>query len=266
MKRDDRNDLLKIIAILTMLIDHMGILLFPDYDFMRTIGRISFPIFCYFIANGYTYTSNRRNYFFRILGFAFISQIPYMWLSYGATLNPFHFNVLFLFAYSIVVLHFIDKFKDNRIVATLITISLTVIPLALELMIKDFAFSYNYYGIILVVIFYIFNGENKKILFSFLLLSALQPYVALIIYRSKQIGLEATIQDFSGTMSVFHQYSRLGALSGFYYQARSILGILTIFIFSKVRFNYRINKYVFYVFYPAHIILLLSIRYYLGLS
>ncbi len=266
MKLDSRNDLLKIIAILTMLIDHAGVLLFPEYDIMRTIGRISFPIFCFFIANGYRYTSNRRHYFLRILVFAFISQIPYMWLSYGATFHPLHFNVLFLFAYSIIVLYFIDRFKDQKIVATLITTILILLPLILELYIKEFAFSYNYYGILLVLIFYLFYDDNKKILFSFIVLSLIQPYIAVIIYRAKKIGLDATLRDFSGTMTLFHKYSKLGALSGFYYQARSMLGMVTIFIVSKIRFNYRINKYFFYAFYPVHITILLIIRHVMGIS
>ncbi len=266
MKSDGRNDVLKLIAIFTMLIDHSGVLLFPDYDILRTIGRISFPIFCYFIANGYRYTSNRRNYFNRILIFAFISQIPYMFLNYGAEFKPFQFNVLFLFAYSLIVLHFIDRFRDRKTMAFIITAILIIIPIIPEIFLKDFAFSYNYYGILLVVIFYIFKDNPKKIFFSFIILSLVHPYISAIIYRAHKVGITSAIVDYQGTLNLLKKYSSITHLSGFLYQARSIMGVMTIFIFSNLKTNFRINKYFFYAFYPAHITILLMIRYFMEIQ
>lgn len=50
---------LKLIAAVSMLIDHAGLLLFPEQDWMRLVGRLAMPIFAYCIAEGFLYTRSR---------------------------------------------------------------------------------------------------------------------------------------------------------------------------------------------------------------
>ena len=69
---------LKIIAVITMTIDHSGYLIFGGSSFMNFIGRIAFPIFAFQITEGYTHTHNLKKYFLRLFAFALISQIPFM--------------------------------------------------------------------------------------------------------------------------------------------------------------------------------------------
>ena len=69
--------MLKIIACLLMLIDHMGAALFPEAIIIRMIGRLSFPIFAYLIAIGYSKTNSFSKYLYRLLIFAAVSQIPF---------------------------------------------------------------------------------------------------------------------------------------------------------------------------------------------
>lgn len=83
---------LKVIAVVTMLIDHVASVLLREnpvvllqiadyqltlYTLMRTIGRIAFPIFAFLLAEGFHYTSDRKKYGIRLLVFAFISEIPW---------------------------------------------------------------------------------------------------------------------------------------------------------------------------------------------
>ncbi len=68
---------LKIIGIVTMVIDHIGHIFYPDVLLLRIIGRLTFPIFAYQLAVGMDRSSNRGNYLFRLLLFAMIAQIPY---------------------------------------------------------------------------------------------------------------------------------------------------------------------------------------------
>ena len=69
---------LKFLACITMLIDHAGILLFPQYDIFRIIGRIAFPIFAFMIAEGCRYTKNKLRHFLMIFGLGVLCQLAYV--------------------------------------------------------------------------------------------------------------------------------------------------------------------------------------------
>lgn len=60
-------NLLKIIGVIVMTIDHIGFFLFPKEMFFRMIGRIAYPIFAYFIAEGCTYSKHQKKYFCSVL-------------------------------------------------------------------------------------------------------------------------------------------------------------------------------------------------------
>ena len=55
---------LKMIAAISMLIDHIGLLFFPFNGIFRIFGRLAFPIFAYMIAEGAKYTRNKKKHFF----------------------------------------------------------------------------------------------------------------------------------------------------------------------------------------------------------
>ena len=94
-QKSRRNDLLKIVALLTMLIDHVGYLYFPEEMIFRTIGRIAFPIFAYQVAIGFQKTSNRSRYALRLFVFALISQVPYFWFNPTLTFDWEGLNIMF---------------------------------------------------------------------------------------------------------------------------------------------------------------------------
>ncbi len=68
---------LKLIAITTMAIDHVGAAILPQYPILRVIGRIAFPIFAYSLAVGCVYTHDMRRYLMRMLLLALVSQPLY---------------------------------------------------------------------------------------------------------------------------------------------------------------------------------------------
>ncbi len=72
---------LKIIAIISMTIDHYASGFLPEgftaWIVLRTLGRLSMPIMCFFIAEGYRHTSNLRRYALRLLLFALLSHLPF---------------------------------------------------------------------------------------------------------------------------------------------------------------------------------------------
>ena len=68
---------LKVIAAGSMIIDHIGFALFPKITILRIIGRISFPIYCFLLAESARYTGNIRRFLFKLGIFALISEIPF---------------------------------------------------------------------------------------------------------------------------------------------------------------------------------------------
>ena len=96
--------ILKIIAAVSMLIDHAGLLLFPDADWMRWIGRLSMPLFAFFIAEGCRYTSNKLRYFLRIFLLGLLCQSVYIieqaLIGY---IYSFYLNILLTFSVSMLL-------------------------------------------------------------------------------------------------------------------------------------------------------------------
>lgn len=119
---------IKIIAIVTMFIDHVGATygknmygLNPDSDFwkifyytLRVIGRISFPLFCFLLVEGFIHTSNVRKYGLRLLALAFISEVPFDLCIYGKVFYVGHSNVMFTLFIGLCVMYFITKYGSNR--------------------------------------------------------------------------------------------------------------------------------------------------------
>ena len=71
-------DFLKVIACITMLIDHIGGAFFPEVQAFRIIGRTAFPLFCYCMTVGLLYTRDIKKYLLRLAVFAAVSQPFYL--------------------------------------------------------------------------------------------------------------------------------------------------------------------------------------------
>ncbi len=128
MKKGLNSNALKMIAIIAMTIDHIAWLVFPDYPhevlpvILHTIGRLTCPIMCYFIAEGYHYTKNIRKYTCRLFVFAVISHFAYIFASadfvdwksfipfyYGNILNQT--SVIWPLAWGLVMLRIVKSEK-----------------------------------------------------------------------------------------------------------------------------------------------------------
>lgn len=120
---------LKRIAAVTMLIDHIGAFLigtrniFPGtqsgalfcfYTACRVIGRISFPIFAFLLAEGFYHTRNPKKYLLRVWIFALISEIPYNLCMSGTWTDPLHQNILFSFGLSLFLLQGLDILEKRK--------------------------------------------------------------------------------------------------------------------------------------------------------
>lgn len=145
-----RSDYLKIIAMVTMMIDHIAYYLVPEYTLtyiiMRMLGRIAFPIFAYYVAMGFKNTLDINKYTLRMFIFALISQIPF----YFFTGKVFYLNVMFTFFIALLMLRLFEK---NNLVWVLL------------LFLADIAhMDYGAYGLVIILIFYLYS-DNPKITF-----------------------------------------------------------------------------------------------------
>ncbi|QSF47082.1 TraX family protein [Paenibacillus tianjinensis] len=131
---------MQIIAMLTMLIDHIGYIFFPGELGWRYIGRIAFPIYCYALVQGHIHTKSRPRYLRRLFLIALIAQIPY-----NLALDPGGWNVVFTLLLSAVVLVILDKLPS-------LWLGIPVVLAAIFLM-DYFPVDYNAYGLILVLFF-----------------------------------------------------------------------------------------------------------------
>ncbi|MBQ8640802.1 MAG: hypothetical protein IJ480_01170 [Clostridia bacterium] len=98
--------IIKLIAAATMLIDHAGLLLFPGQAWMRIVGRISYPLFAYSIAEGFRYTRNRLRYFLQIFILGVLCQIVYTIAE-----RELYFGILLTFSFSIALMAAIRETK-----------------------------------------------------------------------------------------------------------------------------------------------------------
>ena len=147
MKRTLNSNSIKIIAIIAMTIDHIAWLLFPGYPreiipiAMHIVGRITCPIMCYFVAEGYHHSKNIAKYTQRLFLFAVISHFAYIFSSesfvdwrsfipfyYGEILNQT--SVMWPLAWGLVMLRvaFSEKIRENIKPVLIILICLITFP------------------------------------------------------------------------------------------------------------------------------------------
>ena len=144
MKKTLDANKLKLIAIIAMTLDHIAWLLFPGYSdgalpvVMHIIGRLTCPIMCYFIAEGYYHTRNIRKYTFRLFLFAVISHFAYIFASNdfvdARSFIPFYFgsilnqtSVMWPLAWGLVMLRVANSERFTQLQKTLLVILICLV-------------------------------------------------------------------------------------------------------------------------------------------
>lgn len=236
------NNQLKIIAMITMLIDHIGYMLILNgklygydiqlysyvsviksaqnwmllYRICRMIGRISFPLYSFCIVEGFIRTNNLFKYFLRLLVLAIISEIPFNLMVNNSILHIGMQNVIWTYLIGIIVLFLIKKANGIPVIQMIIF----VFGCLLAYFAKT---DYNYYGILLMVMFYLTRTDRKLRTLSNALIT--------------------------GIMSLSVDYGSAAISSLFIHWYDGTKGILNL-------------KKVFYYFYPIHMLILYLIVYF----
>lgn len=138
---------LKVLAMASMLVDHVGALLFPENMVLRCIGRLSFPIFCFLLVEGFFHTRNVYKYMTRLGIFALVSEIPYDLAFYGTVFEPGRQNIFFTLFIGLAVMCILE-FQREWIIK--------ILEIMLAMWFAEiFHTDYGFKGILLICWFYL---------------------------------------------------------------------------------------------------------------
>jgi hypothetical protein len=251
LKKNFSSSTLKMIALIAMLLDHIGVvivyplcveecsrsgvvpmgnamperakILYYMYYLLRIIGRLAFPIFAYMIVEGFRHTHNIRNYIGRLIVFAIVSEIPFDLAFSDAPFDLSEQNVMWTFAIAVLMLWFLKRYavkaENNEIDARKAILIVGIA--AICSMNSDGGFG----GILLIASIYLFQ-KNKKLYWAGCLIS-----MGILVMDTMW-----WVQIFAiGALFLLEKYNGTKGKSG---------------------------KYLFYLFYPAHLCILWVISYF----
>lgn len=150
---------LKLIALITMTIDHVGAYIFPQYIIFRYIGRLSFPIFAFLIAEGYLHTKNVHRYLFNLGIFSVVSQVPYSYTKFGLLYSLDSINIFPTLFLGLLTIYLVDMLLQKQSYVLVLLVSFASIYGA-----EKIHLMYGYAGICTILAFYEFLvSEDNKI-------------------------------------------------------------------------------------------------------
>ena len=159
------------IAIVTMIIDHMGLFFFPQFYLFRIVGRLSFPLFAWLIANGAYHTHDISRYLQRLFIFALISQIPFLLANRIIDPQFADLNVLCTLFFGLFAIVLIQK-TNNWVHWFFITVVFGAIAQVLQT-------DYGGFGVAVIVVFYLFYHDFKRVVIAQVLLFFTSAYLLL---------------------------------------------------------------------------------------
>ncbi|GAA0085689.1 TraX family protein [Clostridium sp. CTA-7] len=216
---------LKVIAIITMLMNHIYTYLSGIYDipiWFGYLGKLSAPIFFFLIVEGFFYTKSRMKYLGRLFLFGLIM------IGIDNILG-IHNNIFLSLALSIVILLILEYGKAVNTKKTYITTMIMVIALGIVYMFTEASI----YGLEMTLIFYFFRNKKLTLSLTYMFFSIL-PIVPILFGQGA--------------------YEQLMI---FDYQWMMIFSLPLILLYNgKLGLKNSFTKWMFYVFYPAHLIII----------
>ena len=235
-------NLLKLVAMISMLIDHTGKMFFPQYRIMRIIGRLAFPLYAYCIAVGGVYSKNKLKYLSHILLMGLISQ-------------PFYAVAL---AHTVPAMYAV-RFADNPLGAVMNfyvqswAVPNIMLTLALGLMLI-WSLREGQYVCALSVALLVWKAQNA-VNYGWRGVALIALFYLTISHWWVSLPVMSAYMLWWGSQGA--SYHMFGASFGIQMFAILALPLVYIPTWSKLR----INKWVYYLFYPAHLIGIMLIEF-----
>ena len=216
---------LKLIAMISMVFDHVGDMFFPGALWMRMIGRLAMPLFSFCIAEGYAHTKNKQRYLLRMGVFALVSEIPFD-LAFEGRVGLGHQNIMLTFLLAILALMLFDRIrgegKEHAAGKTLLGILCVCAVAVLALVLRA---DYTLFAVLAVFLFYVLRNRHPLL----------------------RCGVGVGFLALTRTVG--------------YYRATG-LSLIPLLLYNGKRG--RGLKWLFYAFYPGHLLLLYLLKTVLG--
>ena len=223
-------NIIKIIALISMTIDHIGYMLFPEIEVLRILGRLAYPIFAYMIAEGCTYTKHKLRYFLLCFVIGIGCSLVYYFNDksiYLCILLTFSLSIAIIYSIQLLMKKIEGQAKPYIIYGCLL-LTLALVGLAYFLGYPpssfakyNFQIDYGFFGILTPVIIYLMPNKQLRIF-------------------ALALGTFGLVIDFGGI------------------QWYAFLAIIPLVLYNgqKGRFNL---KYLFYIYYPLHLVAIYGI-------
>ena len=228
-------NVLKYIAIVAMTLDHIGghlDFIPPElYLVFKIIGRITMPVMCFFIVEGFKYTKDKRRYALRLFSFACISQLSWCLLQNNTllTFNIFsNLNTIFTLLLGYLLIWLIES--ENKLYIKSICIILITAC--------SFLCDYKLIGLIYIMFFYLFDKNRVKVMYL--------PVLYII-----SIFLAKYIYEYNNGAFIVDALINVGLL----------LTIPLFYLYNgKSGSGHKFHKYFFYIYYPVHLFVIFLIN------
>ncbi len=217
---------LKIFALVCMTVDHVGMLLLPQYPVLRYIGRLSMPVFAWMIAEGCRYTRNKWRYFATMAAVALVCQGAY-WVAerslFQCILVSFCLATLLIYATEYAMQ---EKRLASWCVPALVFAAVVYLCVFLPKVLDGFYIDYGLFGVLLPVAVYLGRTREEKLLLAACCLSGL-------------------------------------AWNAYPAQWFSLASLPVLYLYNGKRGKWKL-KYLFYLYYPLHLAALYAIAYFVA--
>ena len=216
---------LKLIAVITMTIDHIGLALFPQQILFRVIGRLAFPIYAYMIGEGCVHTRSMGRYFGTLAAVAAVCQAVYF-----VVLGSLFQCVLVTFSMSVALIALVKRAMEKKTAMAWIAVACGIVAaffvtevLPGLLSNTDYTVDYRFLGVMLPLMVYLAKGRAQKLWVCAVMLVAL--------------GL------------------RVGNV-----QMWGLLALPLLALYNGQR-GKRKMKYFFYIYYPLHLVMIYGVEF-----
>ena len=277
---------LKMIALFCMTLDHFAVAILDSlmmkgqggrsiitvvlYLILRLIGRVAFPIYCFFIAEGYERTHNKLKYLLRLFLLAVISEVPFDMVLFHKFFSMGACNVFWTLSLGLVTIWITDSYERIKDKKVLVFIVRLIISMGAFLLADAFETDYSSVGILTILLMFWVKKGEKWLSAALTVLAFLSGMLVNGIDLGSEGYIEIAIGLFCVCLIAFTAGKKFAPICGAIALLLSDLTEITGFFAVPLIAMYngqkgRMNKWLFYFYYPGHLLILVLLCILLGL-